>query len=75
MSDHRIQWIALFLIVFATCALGVAELHNWQALKDFALTFGGGGVGILTGQKAAGGAAVSTTGGQVSIKSDNNGGD
>lgn len=50
-EDHRIQYIALFLIIFATCTLGVGEWKNWMHLIDFANTFGGGGVGILTGQK------------------------
>jgi hypothetical protein len=50
-EDHRTQMIALFLIVFASLCLGFGEWKTWIHLVDFANMFGGGGVGILTGQK------------------------
>lgn len=50
-EDHRIQYIAVFLIILACACLAVGELKNWAQLVGFALTFGGGGLGILTGQK------------------------
>jgi hypothetical protein len=46
----RTQLIALFLIVLACIAMGVGEHRQWSHLIDFANMFGGGGVGILTGQ-------------------------
>lgn len=51
MTDKHIQFIALFLIVFASACIGVGERYAMTHLVDFASTFGGGGVGILTGQK------------------------
>jgi hypothetical protein len=54
MPDKRTQNIALFLIVLAALALSVGEWRNWVHLVDFANMFGGGGVGILTGQKLSG---------------------
>jgi len=51
MDEHRTQNIALSLIIFAVVSIAIGEYFHWQQLVDFALTFGGGGVGILTGQK------------------------
>lgn len=51
MSPAHIQLIAVFLIVFAAGCIGVGEHYSMTHLVDFASTFGGGGVGILTGQK------------------------
>lgn len=50
-DEHRVQYIALALIAMATVAIGVGEFRNWIHLVDFANMFGGGGVGILTGNK------------------------
>lgn len=50
-ESNRTQNIALALIVLAIFALALGEWKNWIHLVDFANTFGGGGVGILTGQK------------------------
>jgi len=51
MTDKHVQFIALFLIVFAALCIGFGEHFGMSHLVDFAGTFGGGGVGILTGQK------------------------
>lgn len=50
-NENRTQLIALFLIVLASTCIGVGEKFAWRDLVNFALTFGGGGVGILTGSK------------------------
>lgn len=50
-EDHRTQLIALFLILLAAICIGFGEYRGWVHLVDFANMFGGGGVGILTGQK------------------------
>ena len=47
-NDNRTQIIAIFLIVLAATCIGVGEKFAWRDLVNFALTFGGGGVGILT---------------------------
>lgn len=47
----RTQLIALFLIILACVAMGIGEHRQWSHLIDFANMFGGGGVGILTGNK------------------------
>lgn len=51
MSAAHIQLIAVFLIIFASVCIGFGEHYAMTHLVDFASTFGGGGVGILTGQK------------------------
>ena len=51
MTDKHVQYIALFLIVFASICIAAGEHYAMTHLVDFASTFGGGGVGILTGQK------------------------
>lgn len=50
-AQDRMQYIALGLIIFAALCLGVGEHRGWVHLIDFANMFGGGGVGILTGNK------------------------
>lgn len=50
-TERHTQYIALALIAGACACIAVGELHNWIHLVDFASTFGGGGVGILTGSK------------------------
>lgn len=49
-EDHRSQWIALLLIVLALGCIGLGERLDYAQLVGFALTVGGGGLGILTGQ-------------------------
>ena len=47
-NENRTQLIAIFLIVLAATCIGLGEKFAWRDLVNFALTFGGGGVGILT---------------------------
>jgi hypothetical protein len=61
MSTERTQYLACFLIVFAAICIGVGSEFAWRDLVNFATMFGGGGVGILTGQKLS----QSTTSGDV----------
>lgn len=64
-EDHRAQYIALFLIVLAVIAIAIGEMRNWVHLIDFGNMFGGGGVGILTGQKIA--SVTNKAGGQINV--------
>lgn len=50
-ESSRTQFLAVFLIAMAACCIGLGEHYNWIHMIDFANAFGGGGVGILTGQK------------------------
>jgi hypothetical protein len=50
-SERHTQYIALTLIAGACVCIAIGEWRNWLHLVDFASTFGGGGVGILTGQR------------------------
>ena len=45
------QRIAVGLIILAAICIGIGEKHGWRDLINFSMTFGGGGVGILTGQR------------------------
>ena len=65
MTENRIQYIALFLIVLAAFGIAVGEQHGWVHLVDFCNMFGGGGVGILTGQKL--GQITNKDGGQTTF--------
>ena len=51
MSDKVHQGIAVGLIFFAAVCIGIGSHYGWRDLVNFAMTFGGGGVGILTGQQ------------------------
>ena len=53
MTDKHMQYIALALIFGASIGIAIGEMHNWIHLVDFCNMFGGGGVGILTGQKVS----------------------
>ena len=53
MTTRDTQFMAMFLIVFAAACIGVGSHYAWRDLVNFATMFGGGGVGILTGQKLA----------------------
>lgn len=64
-EDHRAQNVALFLICFAVIAIAFGEWRNWVHLIDFGNMFGGGGVGILTGQKIA--SVTNKAGGQINV--------
>ena len=70
MTDHRTQNIAIFLIIFAAVCVGIGEWRNWLHLVDFASTFGGGGVGILTGQRLS--TLTNKDGGQINVKTSEN---
>lgn len=50
-EDHRTQYIALTLIVLGAVCIIIGSKFEWRDLINYAMTFGGGGVGILTGQK------------------------
>jgi hypothetical protein len=50
-EDHRTQYLAIFLIVFAAACIFLGSRLGFRDLVNFAQVFGGGGVGILTGQK------------------------
>lgn len=50
-DDHRTQILACGLIVFAAVCIFVGSKWEFRDLVNFAQVFGGGGVGILTGQK------------------------
>lgn len=50
-EDHRTQILAVGLIVFAAICIFVGSKWGFRDLVNFAQVFGGGGVGILTGQK------------------------
>lgn len=50
-EDHRTQYIALTLILWAAIAIFVGSKWEYRDLVNFAQVFGGAGVGILTGQK------------------------
>jgi hypothetical protein len=47
----RIQAVSVFLIVFAAVCIFIGSKFGYRDLVNFATMFGGGGVGILTGQK------------------------
>lgn len=51
MNESRTQFLATFLIVFGAVCIGVGSKYGWHDLVSFATAFGGGGVGILTGQR------------------------
>lgn len=53
-NDTRTQNIALILIILAAISIAIGCKFEWRDLINFAMTFGGGGVGILTGQKLNG---------------------
>jgi uncharacterized membrane protein AbrB (regulator of aidB expression) len=65
MENARTQNIAILLIVMAAVCIAVGEKFNWIHLVDFANMFGGGGVGILTGQKLA--SISNKDGGQINV--------
>ena len=50
-EDHRVQNIAMLLIALALTCIGMGEWLHYAQLVGFALTVGGGGLGILTGQR------------------------
>lgn len=54
MTDRelRTQNLAVFLIIAAAISIAIGCHYNWHDLVTFALTFGGAGVGILTGQRS-----------------------
>jgi hypothetical protein len=52
-NDQRTQNIAVILIVLAAICIAIGCNFEWRDLINFAMTFGGGGVGILTGHKLA----------------------
>lgn len=62
-KDLRTQLVALFLIVFGSAAIAIGSAKGWHDLVTFALTFGGAGVGILTGQRLT--QANNTTSGDI----------
>jgi hypothetical protein len=47
----RTQLLAVFLILSAAICIAIAEHFSWRDLSNFSLTFGGAGVGILTGER------------------------
>lgn len=54
MTDRelRTQNLAVFLIIAAAISISVGSRFDWHDLVTFSLTFGGAGVGILTGQRS-----------------------
>ena len=65
MTDKHTQYLAVFLIVFASICIGVGSHFAWRDLVNYAMTFGGGGVGILTGQKLS--QVNNKDGGQITV--------
>lgn len=61
-EDHRTQILAVALIVFAAACIFVGSKWGFRDLVNFAQVFGGGGVGILTGQKLQ---QMSNKGGEI----------
>ena len=53
MNTTMTQFIALFLIVFGAICIATGCHFGWRDLVSFGSTFGGGGVGIITGHQLA----------------------
>jgi hypothetical protein len=50
MTANQMQPVPLFLIVLAAISIAIGSHFQWHDLVTFALSFGGAGVGILTGR-------------------------
>jgi hypothetical protein len=62
-KEFRTQLIAMALIGTACISISLGSARGWHDLVTFALTFGGAGVGILTGQRLS----ASTKEGDVNV--------
>ena len=65
MKPSHTQLLAFSLIVFASAMIIVGERYGWHDLVLFQLSVGGGGLGLLTGEKMA--SVKNEDGGQITV--------